>query len=252
MDWRLGVLPRSSSGPAAPAEGGGAAGRGGGRGGGAAPGNAALYRLLGKLYCTARAELLRLGEAAGLQVPKPATAAASGTAQLADQTPTLSVEKQQQQLPQKKPSSPPPPPLPPLLAAASSISDMMMTQVDLGLGSARGDGAGDGSGGGARVGSETPPQQVQPPAAAATAALRMESAEGSSAIDAAANELQRISLGAAGTSGADAGKQSSIAACTCIAIWWLVCRTASAWVPRMHQCINITLTTAHAPPDHWL
>lgn len=76
LDWQLGVLP---SRPAAAAAAAGAEGGAGGRGGdvregppSAGPGSASLYLLLGKLYCAARAELLRLGAAAGLEVPKTA------------------------------------------------------------------------------------------------------------------------------------------------------------------------------------
>ncbi len=65
MDWRLGTLPGQAA-----AEG--LAGRSGREG--AAGGSASLHCLLGKLYCAARAELLRLGAAAGLDLPKKATA----------------------------------------------------------------------------------------------------------------------------------------------------------------------------------
>ena len=67
VDWQLGALPAGAAAAPGGGDGGGARGRetGGGGGGG---GN--LYCLLGKLYCEARAELLRLGAAAGLDLPK--------------------------------------------------------------------------------------------------------------------------------------------------------------------------------------
>lgn len=71
MDWQLGTLPGwAAAAAAAAAEG--PVGRPGREG--PAGGSASLYCLLGKLYCAARAELLRLGAAAGLDLPKAATA----------------------------------------------------------------------------------------------------------------------------------------------------------------------------------
>ena len=78
MDWQLGALPGWTAASAGAAEGG-AAGRGAGglgRDNRPASGSASLYCLLAKLYCAARAELLRLGAAAGLELPKSAAAAA--------------------------------------------------------------------------------------------------------------------------------------------------------------------------------
>lgn len=69
MDWQLGTLPGWAAAAAAAEGPAGRPGREGPTGG-----SASLYCLLGKLYCAARAELLRLGAAAGLDLPKAAAA----------------------------------------------------------------------------------------------------------------------------------------------------------------------------------
>ena len=190
VDWQLGVLPSRSAAAAAAAAAaeGTAGGRGGaGREGGSAPpGSAALYCLLGKLYCTARSELLRLGAAAGLDVPKSATPAGVGTephrhavtapaaAPAAAATAAGAVTPQRAAVAEA----------PPQMAPAPSSSDM--AQVDLG-----------GSQQAQQAQQAQQQAQQEPTEEQAAAAVELESsAEGQAegAVAAAADQLQRLSL----------------------------------------------------------
>jgi hypothetical protein len=147
MDWQLGALPSGAPASAGAAEGG-AAGRGAGalgRDGRPAWGSASLYCLLGKLYCAARTELLRLGAAAGLEVPKSAAAAApaephqhsaaGGAAAAGAAAPAADVSQaarpasQAVPLPGSLPAAADDGSAPPALSEAPSTTDM--SQVDL-------------------------------------------------------------------------------------------------------------------------
>ena len=174
LDWQLGVLP---SRPPAAAVAAGVEGRAGHEGSVASPGSASLYCLLGKLYCAARTELLRMGAAAGLDVPKspapaamtePQAQAPSGAAGAAPPSPPASGLQQAAGAEDPVPQ----------LGEARSAADL--AQVD--LSSAQ----------------QQQPQQAAGPAAAAQApAVKLESTvdgqpdPGTAAV---AGQLQRMSL----------------------------------------------------------
>lgn len=206
VDWQLGVLPsRSPAAAAAAAAAEGAAGPRGGpgrEGGTAPPGSAALYCLLGKLYCTARSELLRLGVAAGVDLPKSATPAGLGTephhhASAAPAASPAGAAAVGAAMPQRAAAAEAPAQMEP----AASSSDM--AQVDLG---------------GSQQVQQAPNAATQQPIEEqAAAAVGLESsaevqAEGLVAV--AADQLSRLSLG---RRSAGAGNGAPLAV-------WMQCR----------------------------
>ncbi|KAI7835534.1 hypothetical protein COHA_010562 [Chlorella ohadii] len=202
VDWQIGVLPsRSAAAAAATAAAEGAAGgRGGpGREGVAAPpGSAALYCLLGKLYCTARFELLRLGAAVGLDVPKSATPAGLGAEphhHAAVAPAAAPAAAAVAATPQRAPAAE----APAQMAPAPSCSDM--AQVDLGSSQQA-----------QQAQQAQQPGAQQPTEEQAAAAVGLESsAEGQAegAAGAAADQLQRLSLNRKSAGGGNDSLSSS-------------------------------------------
>lgn len=207
-------------------------------------GSASLYLVLGRLYCTARAELMRLGDAAGLQVPKTAlpVGAADAPRHLPSPPPAraaapVAAAAAARAAPAAAPASAPAPAarasssstaVPAVeeegeegeLQAAPSSSDL--AQVDLGSGKQLQEAAQA-----AAAEAQEPPAAAADELAAGAAGLRLESTADShaDASHAAAGQLQRLSLrpkvapgvdGALGVGGAAGLMQLSAAAASAL------------------------------------